>query len=895
MFRLLVFSFITLVTSAAAVPEAPRAVLRPQHRALLETYCQSCHGAQKQKGSFRLDDLSFTITDTQSAERWQKILNVMNSGDMPPEDEKQPPNAAKADFLDDLANVMVAARRSLSDQHGVITMRRLNRREYRNTLRDLLGVEINVSELPSDTSGEGFDTAGSNLFMSGNQFEQYQSLGREALDEAFERLAAAAVDKRLRYEAEVFTEMVVKFNAGEIDARERAERWKKAVEEAAARPENAATVEKIRKASKNDAIFRRSWADIPGAPSPESFGFINKENTADKANAALNPYFLPYHQHYLTYPALDQGAYLTVQTTHPSLLQLGWITMLVPFNWPVGDYVVRIRVAGNEHATPERRFLEFGINPLNNGPALSIHEVTGTMAAPQIIEIPLTLTRKHGERADRTLFIRERGTADTNARMSAIFNEAKKRNGIGPEMALWVDWMEIERVPDAGRPLAPGLAALRIPLDDTSPRPSPEELRAAFERFSTEAFRGQKPASTFLDRLVHLYDGQLKLGSKPSAALKDTLSVVLSAPSFLYLAEPNQDGKPRTLTAPELAMRLSYFLWGAPPDHELRRLAQSGRLMEPAVLAAQAERLLDSPRSTDFLKPFVAQWLGMDRLEFFQVNQELHPHFAASIKLAARDEIFETIRHVLQKDASLGDLLNADYVVINSLLANYYGIPGVQGDHFRKVRLPPGSPRGGLLGMAAVHLMGGNGERTSPVERGAWVLRKLLNDPPPPAPPNVPAITRLADRALTTHERLKAHQEEAQCASCHRKIDPIGLGLENFDAAGLWRTEDSSMALNAAGKPEPKSRKTWTISAAGALHNGPSFQDYQGLRQVVAARTPAFAQGFSRALVEYALGRTCGFSDEPLIESMLARAASKNLSMRQLIQALIASPEFRRK
>lgn len=884
---------LSLVFAASAI--AAPAVLNPQHRALLETHCQGCHGAEKQKGSFRLDDLSFTITDVQSAERWQKILNAMNSGDMPPEDEKQPASLAKADLLDDLANVMVTARKNLGDQKGVITMRRLNRREYRNTLRELLGVSINVTELPSDTAADSFDTAGTNLFMSGNQFEQYQSLGREALDEAFERLAFAAEERKLRYEAEVFTPIVQKVNAAEIDARERAQKWVKGVEEAAARPENAAIVAKIRKASKNDAIFRRSWAEIPGAPSPESFGFINKENTSDKANSALTPNHLPYHQHYLTYPALDKGAYLTTQTTHPSILQIGWITMLVPFNWPVGDYVVRIRVAGNEHATPERRFLEFGINPLNNGPATSTHEVTGTMDAPQIIEIPLTMTRKQNERNDRVLFIRERGTADTNERMSAIFQEAKRRNGIGPEMALWIDWMEIERKPDTGKPLAPGLAALGIPLDDKSPRPAIAEVRSALERFAMEAFRGQTAPASYIDRLLRLYELRIKAGDKPTVALRETLSVILASPTFLYIAEPSVDEKRRPLAGLELAVRLSYFLWGSPPDKALRDLAAKGELNKPAVLAAQTNRLLDDSRAEDFIKAFTHQWLGMDRLDFFQVNLALHPRFAGSTKQAARDEVYETIRHILHEDVSLNDLLKSDYAVINSHLAHYYGIPGVKGDAYQKVMLPKGSPRGGLLGMAAIHLMGGNGERTSPVERGAWVLRKLLNDAPPPAPPNVPAIARLSDKALTTLERLKAHQEEAQCASCHRKIDPIGLGLENFDAAGLWRTEDSSVAVNASGKADPKSKKTWAISAAAAFHNGPAFQDYFGLRDIVASKSDAFARGFSAALIEYALGRPCGFSDEALADAMLSRARKKDLSMRELVHALIASQEFHTK
>lgn len=880
---------------AHAAESQPHALMAARHRALLQTYCEKCHGVEKQKGKFRVDELPFEITSLEAAERWQKVLNQMNSGDMPPDDAKQPENDAKADFLDDLSHAMVAARRVLGDQNGVITMRRLNRREYRNTLRELLGVEINVTELPADSGAGGFDTVGANLFMSGNQFEQYQSLGREALDEAFDRLAVAAVEKRLRYEAEEVVPKIAKEVHDEIDARDRAQRWVKAVEEAAARPENSEIVAQIRKASKNDAIFRRSWAKIAGAPSPEEYGFKSEENESDKANAALNPYFLPYHQYYLTYPKLDSGAYLTVQTVHPAILQVGWMTVLIPFDWPVGDYVVRIRVAGNEHATPERRFLEFGIDPRNNGQVLSTHEVTGTMESPQIVEIPLTMTRKQTDRGDRTLFIREKGTNDTNEQTSTRFETAKKRNGVGLEPALWVDWIEIERKPSTGKPLPPGLAALALPLDDKSPPPSAPEVRAGLERFAAEAFRGAAPTASYIERLLRLYDGRLRAGDKAAIALKETLSVVLASPMFLYLAEPSDDAKRRPLTGQELATRLSYFLWSAPPDAALRDLAQRGELAKPDVLAAQTDRLLDDPRSEDFVRAFVYQWLGMDRFDFFHVNLALYPRFDSSAKLSAGNEIYETFAHILRHRASLRDLLKADYVVINGVLANYYGIDGVQGDAFQKVALPADSPRGGLLGMAAIQFMGGNGERTSPVERGAWVLRKLLNDPPPPAPANVPAITRLAGQVLTTRERLKAHQEEPQCANCHRKIDPIGFGLENFDAAGQWRTEDSYQATNAAGKPDPKTKKTWIIDPASVLYKGPAFHDYFELRDLIAARSDAFARGFGSALIEYALGRPGGFRDEPLIEEMIRQAGEKDLALREFIQTLTASADFHTK
>lgn len=896
--RLFLFLTIAPFASAPFFPAGAQeaVVMSAKHRALFEATCVSCHGPEKQKGKFRVDDLPFEIKDVETAERWQKVLNQMNSGDMPPEDEKQPSNEAKADFLDDLANVMVAARRSLGDQNGVITMRRLNRREYKNTLRELLGAQVNVSELPPDGGSGSFDTVGSNLFMSANQIEQYQALGREALEEAFAWQAAASVEEKLHYEGETTTPKVRDFVKYQIDARERAQKWVKAVEEAAAKPENKEIVAKIREEVKNnDSRFRREWARIPGAPNPRTFGFDKKgENDADLANDSLGAGWLKYHEYYAQMPAVDRGAYLGTQTRHPSQLNVNYIELLVPFGWPVGDYIVRVRAGATKDCPPERRFLDFGIYA-RTGKVLNTYEITGTIDKPQVIEIPLTLTRGNASRENRSLFFREKGSWDTNEEGGRKRSEAVKRNGIGPELVLWVDWIEVERVPNAAKPKPPAIAALNIPLDDKSPPPAKPELRTALEQFATEAFRGTKPPTSYIDRLMSLYDVRLKAGDKHSAALKETLSVVLASPMFLYLAEPSVDDKRRPLTDAELATRLSYFLWSAPPDAVLRDLAKRGELKKPEVLAAQMERLLDDPRSADFLEAFVHQWLGLDRIDFFEVNRALYPRFDSGTKVAAKGEIHETIAYILRHNASLRDLLKSDYVVINRVLAHYYGITGVKGDGYEKVSLPKDSPRGGLLGMAGIHFMGGNGERTSPVERGAWVLRKLLHDPPPPAPANVPAITRLAGKVLTTHERLLAHQEDPQCASCHRKIDPVGFGLENFDAAGQWRTEDSYMAVDANGKADPNSKKTWTIEAADALYKGPTFKDFFGLRDIIASKSDAFARSFSEALIEFALGRPLGFRDEPLVDEMVQQAGKKNLAMREFIHALVASKEFHTK
>lgn len=889
--------WIYAVVMTAALPSVgraaePRAAFREGQRTFLLQHCRRCHDAKKQEAGFRVDDLALEVADLPTAERWQKILNALNSGEMPPPDEPQPPSQAKADFLDELAQGMVTVRKALGDQHGALTMRRLNRREYRNTLRELLGAEIDVSELPADVGNGGFDTVGSNLFMSSNQFEQYLALGREALDEALDRQASRKLENKFRFEAEETTVRIRKFVADGIDARERGTKWIAAVEAAAARPENAAVVAELRKNSKDESIVRRSWDKIVGAPSPESFGFNTGENNADKANrAAGNSYQFPYQQYYLGLPELERGGYLTIGIGNDLNSHM---PLLVPFNWPVGDFIVRVRAAAVEGADPARCFLEFGINP-RHGQVMSTHEITGTIDAPQIVEIPLTLTRKHNERHNRTLFIREKGTADHYTQTRRRFDEEKRRNGVGPTVALWIDWIEIERKPAGDEPTPPGLAALQDVLGIRDGAPEQPVLRDALERFAHEAFRGVPADAGYVDRLLGVYDGLRKLGRKHDDALRETLSVVLASPRFLYLAEPTKDTERRPLTGPELAVRLSYFLWGTQPDARLRELGRSGELSKAEVLLAETERLLDDPRVAGFTQPFVYQWLGLDRLDFFEINREIYPRFDDATKLAARDEVYATVDDLFRTGGNLNNLLKADYVVIDSVLARFYGLDGIHGDVFRRVPVPADSPRGGMLGMAAVSVMGGNGEKTSPVERGAWVLRKLLNDPPPPAPANVPQIARLAGKVLTTRERLAAHQEAPQCASCHRKIDPIGFGLENFDAVGQWRTEDSYMVVGDDGKPDPKTKKTWTIDPAAQFYNGPAFADYYELRDQIAARADDFARGFSAALVEYALGRPVGFSDEPLLDTMTTRAKAKQGSVREFVHVLVGSQAFHTK
>jgi hypothetical protein len=1371
---LLRHSITPLLLASAAFAETPQATLDAKHRAFFKDNCLNCHNAEKQKGKVRLDDIAFTVDTVEKADLWQKVLNSINSGEMPPEDEKQPDPAAKTEFLDDLSRMLVTARAVLSDSGGKITMRRLNRREYKNTIRDLLGVDLRVNELPADGGAGTFDTVGSSLFMSSDQFEQYLALGRQALDEHFARFIAPppARELKVHIEAENNKERIIKGLRERTDARERYLKWTAAVETAAARPENAAFVANIRSEKPNDAnALHSQWASFKSAPSPCDFGFTDAVHAEQMGRRDWN-HFVPHHRAYVEHPLTKTGNFLTIDDAYVNNRQV----FQIPSEWPAGDYIVRIRTGVAKDIPRDRKFVEFGPqDPSGVCTVMSTHEITGTPESPQTLELPLKLS----ESKVRLFMLRERGSHDSDAAASRLFAEAKQRNGIGPEFAIWIDWIEVENVrpktaltakieklrkdpeqwankympiyaqgykekygrfqkwcaaideaaikpenadivkklrddpklkqslhlfynrfaeiKDAPPPTQFGfkdvddaqfarseftyhhqyyLDYAKLPQRDTGtwlmlyslgrytgitapanwpagrytlrvrlaasdespkerrfieigtgkadaadfnvlsshqvtgtlanpqtmeipveinasgdrnfairdkrpntreaeyamfreawdktgsgPRPciwvdfvelegplgtspiaaktikerrevelhanamvggtykgyfkegyeaakkfmetkqpqkgipdeqeakfrirgfeqngptferylndpltktgayltifnvhteevitlppdqpsgwlktkhevekaepgeyklrfrigavkgtpkerhfvelgsrmKPEErgdftlmqtfqisgttdapqvievpvsitangprtfvlrekrdvkldhelfttahketgvgppsalwidwvewegtiapanakssippvlaagesnARQALETFAKRAFRGKTPSAVFLDKLVALHETRLKTGESFDKAIREPLSVILASPGFLYLQEagpqsftPNllpkeeagkklgvKDERQRSLSPPELASRLSYFLWSAPPDEQLLK----ADLSKPEVIAREVDRMIASPKVDEFVSGFVHQWLGMDRLDFFQFDTKQFRDFDESAKAAARREVYETFAHLLRQSGSLTHLLKSDEIHVNGLLATYYGIEGISGDAFQKVKLPAGSPRGGLLGMAAILAMGSNGERTSPVERGAWVLRKLLHNPPPPAPPNVPQITRLENKLLNTRERLLAHQEEPQCLQCHRKIDFIGFGLENFNAAGKWRTEET-YEKRGVGK------KTWPIDPSGQFYNGPAFQDYFQLRDLIAAKSEDFARGFTEALIEYALGRPYGFTDAALADDIVKRAKAKGFAMKAFFVALATSREFQRK
>jgi hypothetical protein len=865
--------------SLARIPES--------QQAFLKEYCISCHRADKQSGKLRLDDISLIINDIQTAEKWQKVLASLNAGEMPPEDKKQPDAEAKTTFLETLSRQMVVARKALADSGGAITLRRLNRREYVNTMRDLLEVDVNAFDLPNDENGASFDTVGSGLFFSSDQFEQYLKLARAALDDA---LVTGPKPERRTVRVEC---------------------------EDAANREVRGDLERIKKGLAKINAWRAS-----GQPAKE-FGF------GDDVDAGLNETVLRGSElkatTYLDNPLSLSGS-LTPYSPFPQHIT-------IPGNVPPGMYIVRTRLAFPDPGANGPRFIEFGAQGDQGWPAeialIGCQPVSGTPERPEVFEFRVNVSRT----GRRVFAVRERmhnrSVGQDQQRFFANVGnpmDTRQRRPFSQPQRLWVDWMEWEGpLVDQWPPRAH--RAVLGELAEAS-KPSLDAVRTTLEGFARRAFRGKDVRPAFINRLLSHFEERINAGEPFLQAIKTPLSIILASPRFLYLLEPAQRGDepppqrsasglvtlppvkpsqdknvqtaPRAessvpLTNAELASRLSYFLWAGPPDDRLMDHVHTGRIGTPQLMSTgyenEVDRMLADRKAERFISGFVHQWLHMARLDFFQFNGRLYPKFDESLRNSARKEVYETVRTVLANDLPLDSLLKADFVVVDGLLGDYYGLSGVHGSAFRKVPVPEGMPRGGLLGMAAILAMGSDGERSSPVERGAWVLRKLLNDPPPPAPANVPQLTRFGEKLMPARELLNAHQEQPQCAQCHRRIDPIGFALQNFDAGGLWRDQEYAEYYGSTWKAVKK-KELFPIEAEGRLPNGLAFNGFHGLRDAVAEQKEAFVRGLIESLIEYALGRPCGFSDHQLVETLLKRSKEKGLTFRSIIHALVESREF---
>ncbi len=369
-------------------------------------------------------------------------------------------------------------------------------------------------------------------------------------------------------------------------------------------------------------------------------------------------------------------------------------------------------------------------------------------------------------------------------------------------------------------------------------------------------------------------------GADFEAGIETALRALLVSPNFLFRIERDPAGiPPRTpyrLTDLDLASRLSFFLWSSIPDDELLAAAGRGTLAQPAVLERQVRRMLADPRSDALVSNFAGQWLHVRNVTAAMPNPRLFPDFDENLRRAFRRETELFVDSVKKDDRSVLDLLRADYTFLNERLAKHYGIPHVYGAHFRRVTLPADSPRRGLLGHASILTVTSYADRTSPVQRGKWILENFLGMSPPPPPANVPPLKERGDAVLTMRQRIAQHREDPACAGCHALMDPIGLATENFDAVGRWRTREGSAP----------------IDASGGLPDGSTFDGIGGLRSALLRRPDLFVSTMTEKMLTYALGRGVGAYDAATVRAITRDAARRDYRFSSLVLGVVRSAPF---
>ena len=427
-------------------------------------------------------------------------------------------------------------------------------------------------------------------------------------------------------------------------------------------------------------------------------------------------------------------------------------------------------------------------------------------------------------------------------------------------------------------------AKVRKEIFGKTPVPSDEQgaARDVARSLTRKAFR--RPASEAeLDVLVQVFDLGRANKLPYKEALRLMVKAVLVSPQFLFITPQNEIEPGKTIVPLDdyqLASRLSYLLWATTPDAQLSALADRGKLHEPAVLKAQVKRLLEDPRSRALFDSFGAQWLGLGSLESKTFDPDKFPQMNSELRAAMYEEARMFFESIVRENRSVVDFVDADYTFLNGTLAPLYGLDKrVRGSRWRKVKLSDEN-RGGILGMPGILAVTSFPNRTSPVKRGVWVLEQVLGEHVQPPPPDIPALEKQEQKTienLTLRERTELHTKEVACANCHKVLDPIGFGLENFDAIGRWRDKDDSGGA---------------IDAAGELPGGKRFSTPKELKEIIAAREEDLARNLTQKLLAYALCRQLEGYDEVVVDRVVATISKDGYRMQTLITEIVTSYPF---
>ncbi len=816
-----------IILSAPALAAPPEAIT-----SFLDQHCTECHDSDVKKGGLDLTALTFDLKDPQLFEKWAKVHDSVADGEMPPK-KKARPEAKLADaFLDSLDGQLRDTSAAQITAQGRTLVRRLNRIEYENTVRDLLKIDLPLAGLlPEDTPMHGFDTVAEGLRFSQLQIEKYLEAADAALD--------AAVDLRVPVE---------------LKKQHLSYKEQKSIIDNLKLPDDPPTDPK-KKYSRQRQVFRSlNDALVMFTDADYMLGLSNfKMGRAGSYRIRISAY---------GYQSEGQPVTLRLYAN---------------------DYKVGKRLLGTWDMTADK---------------------------PREVEVIVQINR-----SEHLLLMPFSVGYDADGKRLNDYDTTKDFKGRG----LAVQWVDIKGPLEAQAWPPPSVKSvfgdvpvvqidqkkIKNPWDgekaigyELQPADAATSLKTVIENFAAKAFRRPLEAGE-ADLFVKLAQDALAGGGSFVEATKLALRGVFTSPQFLLFDElPG----PR-LSDFALASRLSYFLWSTLPDDELMLLAAAKKLHEPKTLKAQVKRLLADKRSSAFVKNFAGQWLDLRSIDATSPDTTLYPEFDEMLKYAMVGETEAFFAELLHNDLPVTNFIHSDFLMLNRRIAQHYGFGAevAKGEQFVRVSLPADSVRGGLLTQASILKVTANGTVSSPVLRGAWVMKRLLGQPPAPPPPGTPGVEPDTRGAATIREILDKHRNNETCAGCHTKIDPPGFALENFDVIGGWRERYRSKEKGDKPNAKVENRGVWQykvslpVDPTGQFADGRTFKDIKDFKQLLLAKPADVQRCLTEKLLTYATGAAPKYADAQAVNDIVAKSLKQGGGLKTFVTELVLSETFGRK
>ena len=862
----------------------PRLSAAPE--TFFEQYCHECHDSDSKKGNLDLTTLRF---EKNRLDLWIKIHDAVSNGEMPPKKKPRPAADSKTKFLAELDTQLTTA--TTHAGRSRVRMRRMTRKEFENTLCDLLALpRLDIASLlPADGRVAGYDKIAEGLDLSPGHLVAYQEAVEKALDAA---IATRSTPPPV-YQKRIYPAGLFKFGGNLIQGQYVLLKDKQ--------PDPALPV-------RGGFEDKSGHVGHDGPDIEERRNLIKRKEVSESQSAVglLNPNLAGYEAALNLSPVYAGNYRIKIS--------------LWGFDWDRGRPVdCGAPQAAVVRAHAEGKQQEGGrLLRILSAPSMRSEEVAFT-----------TFLEEHESIVFDPVSIPWIGL-----RIGQIAGRAAKH--VGPGVAL--DWCEIEGPlnpiwpPESHRRLFGDLPILPLPeetgavppkrdavrsipgylpnlhrdfppqernppLETVQSREPEADARRLLGSFLPLAFRRDVAPEEY-EPYVSLFKSRLLSKDCFEDAMRRVYVAVLTSPEFLFhpADAPSRRGTLSAKASFTLASRLSYWLWNGPPDAELLDKARDKSLPRPEVLKKQIDRMLADPRSGRFIEDFTDQWLELSRLEETTPDPQLYPEYGFLLHKGMESETRAFVRTLLLEDLPVRSLLEPGFALLTQRLAEHYGIRGVSGVEVRKVPLPAGATlRGGLLGQAAIHKLTANGTTTSPVKRGVWVMDRLLNTPAPPPPPGVSLIDPDTRGTTTVREQLDRHRNDANCAACHAKIDPPGFALECFDPVGGLRERYRS---NGAGEEPPEKGNTfWRIQyklgpkadASGALADGRRFEDAATLGRLLSGEQERLATAFVTHLSRYATGTDVCYADRSEIRRIVESTRAGGYRLRALLNALASS------